>query len=224
MGWATAALGLAGLICGIAALAADVPFLGLIAGILAVGAGAAGFGAAQIAPEPAETSTATGRPEGRAADAAATAPASVNDEITGLRSEAYFMAAASDRIDAARRYLRPVALMLLDIDPNGIGAVSPSDTGETLSSTLREADIICRRTDSTYAVLLEDTPETGALIVAERLRPALRGKLGDVVVHAGIACYPAHGLDLEAIWSLAEAALDAAQDSERDSTRVADSD
>jgi diguanylate cyclase (GGDEF)-like protein len=219
IGWATAALGLAGLTCGIAALAADLAFLGLIAGILAVGAGAAGFAAATAAP-PGEPAS-----DGERRTSAPTPPAAnVNDQVTGLRSEEYFMAAAGDRIDAARRYLRPVALMLLEIRSNNGTTVGLKEAGETLTETLREADMICRRQDDSFAILLEDTPETGARLVVERLRPALRGRLGDVVVHAGVACYPAHGLDLEAIWALAESALIEALRSERDSTAVADAD
>lgn len=231
IGWATAALGLAGLVCGIVALAADLPFFGLIAGILAVGAGAAGLGAAYMpagerdaqaaststvtndaAPTPTMTSTPVVRPP----------VGSVDDDVTGLRSEAYFMAAAGDRIDAARRYLRPVSLLLLDLHLADGNPVPPTETGETLTETLREADMICRRRDGSFAILLEDTPETGALLVVERLRPALRGRLGDVVVRAGVACYPAHGLDLAGIWTLGESALTAALTSERDSTHVAD--
>lgn len=223
IGWATAALGLAGLACGIVAIAADLAFLGLIAGVLAVGAGAAGFAAATTAT-PVEGGADRGAVEPtRQTAAGPSAPGGVNDALTGLRSEEYFMAASEDRIEAARRYLRPVALMLLEIRAPDGRSVSTVDAGETLAETLRDADMICRRADDSFAVLLEDTPETGARLVVERLRPALRGRLGDVFVSAGVACYPAHGLDLEAIWDLAAAALATARESERDTTEVADS-
>jgi diguanylate cyclase (GGDEF)-like protein len=214
-GVATAALGLAGLACGIVALAADLPFMGLIAGILAVGAGAAGLAASQL-PEDSEA-----REQPTVQAAPATVAASVDDQETGLRSEVYFMAAAGDRIEAARRYLRPVALLMLDISPANGGPVSLPTAGDTLSTTLRDADMVCRRSDNSFAVLLEDTPETGALLVVERLRPALRGRLGDVILRAGVACYPAHGLELESVLNRAESALTEARQSDRDSTEVA---
>lgn len=223
IGWATAALGLAGLVCGIVALSVDLPFMGLIAGILALGAGAAGFSAAHADPAAQEPAPAAAESPGTTElDPRAAPEAQINDELTGLRSEAYFLAAAGDRIEAARRYLRPVTLMLLEVRPAKSGSVLPVPAAAVLADTLRESDLICRREDNTFAVLLEDTPETGALIVVERLRPALRGQLGDVTVHAGLACYPAHGLDFEAIWSLAEMALVIATDSERDATEVPD--
>jgi diguanylate cyclase (GGDEF)-like protein len=221
IGWATAALGLTGLVCGVVALVAGMPFMGLLAGILAVGAGAAGFSAAHLDPPTGETSPTT-KPV-RVTDSDATPKTRIDDELTGLRAEAYFMAAAADRIEAARRYLRPVALMLLEVRSANGRDVSPVDAAAILTATLRDADLICRRDDDSFAVLVEDTPETGALIVVERLRPALRGRLGDVTVHAGLACYPAHGLDFESIWSLAASALVIASDSDRDTTEVPDS-
>ena len=63
--------------------------------------------------------------------------------------------------------------------------------------TLRESDAVFRLGDVVAVAVLVDTAEPGAVIVAERVRDALRSSpVGDsLTVSAGIACYPTHALD-----------------------------
>ena len=58
--------------------------------------------------------------------------------------------------------------------------------------TLRESDAVFRLGDVVAVAVLVDTAEPGALMVAERVREALRtSPVGDsLTVSAGIACYP----------------------------------
>jgi GGDEF domain-containing protein len=81
-----------------------------------------------------------------------------------------------------------------------------------VTATIREADEAFRLRDGIFALLLEDTSDTGATWSAERVRSAMNQIEPDAVMWAGVACYPAHGLNTEEILDRADAALDAARE------------
>jgi len=83
---------------------------------------------------------------------------------------------------------------------------------EAIRETLREADIACRLDDGTFAVILEDTPENGAVWTIERIRRNLVSRFGNHTMWAGVACYPAHAFSTEELLDQARAALTAAQE------------
>lgn len=148
------------------------------------------------------------------------------DPDTGLLGERYFVITLEARVAAARRHLRPLALILLEAvhDPTGtapsIDAVLAADV---IRETLRDADTLCRLHNGRYAILLEDTPENGAIWTVERIRRRLGEQLDDVTVWAGIACYPANGFDGPEVLDRARDALDQAREWRQDRTEVADS-
>jgi GGDEF domain-containing protein len=147
------------------------------------------------------------------------------DPTTGLLGERYFVITLEARVAAARRHLRPLALILLEAvhDPTGsapsIDAVIAADV---IRETLRDADTLCRLHNGRYAILLEDTPENGAIWTVERIRRRLGEQLDDVAVWAGIACYPANGFDGPEVLDRARTALDQAREWRQDRTEVAD--
>ena len=77
--------------------------------------------------------------------------------------------------------------------------------------------------DVAAVAVLADTAEPGAVLVAERVRDALRSSpVGDsLTVSAGIACYPTHALDALELVSRAGKALDAARAEGHDRDHVA---
>ncbi|MEZ5262565.1 MAG: diguanylate cyclase [Acidimicrobiales bacterium] len=152
----------------------------------------------------------------------------LTDEDTGLFSEAYFDVALEARIAAARRRLRPVALVLLDV-VRGLASPEPSSADAELVTaalrrTLREADTACRLDDGRYALVLEDTPENGAIWTVERIRIHLAESGTIHTVWAGIACYPAHAFDKDEILRQAEGALRQAKEWRQDRIEVATAD
>src|SRR5262245_56042352 len=67
---------------------------------------------------------------------------------TGLFSEDYFHIAVETRVSAARRHLRPVAIVLFDV-VQGVRTgnptrVAPEPVVQAIRTTLREADTACR--------------------------------------------------------------------------------
>jgi two-component system cell cycle response regulator len=149
----------------------------------------------------------------------------LTDPSTELFSEAYFHVALESRLAAARRHLRPVSVALLRSveGPAGDTVVAPPPTrlADAVRETIRDADIACRLDDGTFAVILEDTPENGAVWTAERIRRNLVSRHGSHTVWAGIACYPAHAFSSDELFRQASTALAAAQDWQQDRIEVA---
>ena len=146
-------------------------------------------------------------------------------DLTGLLGERYFVVTLEARVAAARRHLRPLALVLVEAVQEAAGAANPIDAtiaAEVIRETLRDADTLCRLQNGRYAVLLEDTPENGAIWTVERIRRRLGEQLEDVTVWAGIACYPANGFDGPEVLDRARDALEQAREWRQDRTEVAD--
>lgn len=147
------------------------------------------------------------------------------DPDTGLLGERYFVVTLEARVAAARRHLRPLALVLLEAVTEATGSASPIDANlaaDVVRETLRDADTLCRLQSGRFAILLEDTPENGAIWTVERIRRRLGEQLEDVTVWAGIACYPANGFDGPEVLDRAREALTQAREWRQDRTEVAD--
>jgi len=127
----------------------------------------------------------------------------LHESESGLLNEAYFRAALPNRVATARRVLRPISVVLSRI-------ATPEHARQVafgLLDTLRESDTACRLDDGGFALILEDTPENGAVWTMERLRRLLSDQGTDVVIWAGVASYPAHALEAPSLVHLAERAL-----------------
>ena len=151
--------------------------------------------------------------------------AALTDPASQLFSEAYFRVALQSRLASARRHLRPVAVCLLEVaegQADDRPAAAPATrVAEAIRETLREADNACRLDDGSYAVILEDTPENGAVWTIERVRRNLVSRFGSHTMWAGVACYPAHAFSTEELLEQARAALTVAQEWKQDRIEVA---
>lgn len=153
------------------------------------------------------------------------APDTLTDPTTGLFSESFFNVAIESRIAAARRHLRPVAVVLLEV-VEGLPSSEPFEAdaalvAEAVKVTLREADTACRLRNGYFALLLEDTPENGAIWTVERIRRQLLGQQSGLTLWAGVACYPAHAFGTQEIMDAAETALESAREWRQDRIEVA---
>ncbi len=150
------------------------------------------------------------------------------DHATGLYDERYFAVLVQQHVAAARRSLRPVSVVIFEIDSMG---ESDSDTrqqalgvvGDVVRRTLRESDAACRLGDLMVGTILEDTPEAGAVWAAERVRGTLLASpIGDALtLSAGVACYPTHALGAAELVHQASCALDEARSRGRDRVELA---
>jgi two-component system cell cycle response regulator len=148
------------------------------------------------------------------------------DPGTGLFSEQFFAVTLDTRIAAARRHLRPVALVLLDVVRGLPQAEIPQAAESTvvahaIRTTLREADLASRLRTGNFALLLEDTPENGAIWTVERIRRCLANEHPELTLWAGVACYPAHAFSAGELLNASHQALLAAREWRQDRIEVA---
>lgn len=90
--------------------------------------------------------------------------------------------AIAAEIKRCRRTGRPMSVVLCEIDrfeeleaQHGPEARESADrqVGELLRSSAREIDAVARMSDGVFGILLPETPDHGAALVAERLRTAI---------------------------------------------------
>jgi len=151
--------------------------------------------------------------------------ATITDADTGLFNEQFFAVTLDKRVSAARRGLRPLAVVLIEV-VGGVaeGQTRPADAkavAGALLETLRDADTACRLDNRQFAVVLEDTPENGAVWTIERVRRRLAEQQSGQTMWAGVACYPAHAFDAPQILERAKQALASAKDWRQDRIEVA---
>lgn len=207
------AAGLLGFAFGVAGAALESPSLSVISGALALLAGAHGIALIRplrIAEHRAETlQTAAARHD----DAGTSRARSLLDRETHIPDGRFFELTLETRIAAARRHLWPITMVLVEGRPPFGAPDAASSEWLTFTSllqqTLREADVICRLTSTTFALLLEDTSEAGGVWAAERVQNALAQavSLPGWRLTAGVASYPTHGLTAGEVCDQARAAL-----------------
>src|SRR5512140_613965 len=101
------------------------------------------------------------------------------DAATGLYDEKYFAVLAQQQVAAARRSLRPISVIIFEIDtmPNAEDEVARAQAltvvGDVVRRTLRESDSACRLGELMIGAILEDTPEAGAVWAAELVHGAV---------------------------------------------------
>jgi GGDEF domain-containing protein len=168
-------------------------------------------------------------PASAAAPTAASAAASergddITDPDTGVFTQVFFDASLGKRISAARRGLRPLTVAMVEVvervgQPD-VAQTAPKPVADILVETLREADTVARMDSGVFAVLLEDTPENGAIWTLERIRRKISEDLPGCTVRAGMSCYPAYAFDATQLVEQSLAALDAAREWRQDRIEV----
>ncbi|HTK16135.1 MAG TPA: GGDEF domain-containing protein [Acidimicrobiia bacterium] len=246
--------GLAALAAGAVGVAASAPALAVVAGVAGVIAAVAGVALGAEARRngdqlgAAENELATMRRElasinavlheestRRAAEQELGPPLAARDRnehafdpATGLYDERYFAVLVQQQVAAARRSLRPVSVVIFEIDSMGESDAETRQqalgvVGDVVRRTLRESDAACRLGDLMVGAILEDTPEAGAVWAAERVRGTLLASpIGDALtLSAGVACYPTHALGAAELVHQASVALDEARSRGRDRVELA---
>ena len=93
---------------------------------------------------------------------------------------------------------------------------------------MRHPDIIARYGGDEFLVLLPETPSSGAVGVAERIRKTIatyppitaHGQTVAATVSIGIAGYPEHGANLETVMDKADQAMYASKSSGKNQTTL----
>jgi diguanylate cyclase (GGDEF)-like protein len=124
---------------------------------------------------------------------------SLTDALTGLRNRRYFDLFLKSEIDRSQRFVRSLAIILLDIDyfknyndtfghPAGDEALKL--VSQCLLDNRRKADVVARIGGEEFAVILPETDLSGALDVATRIRTSVASHTGfqrSITVSLGVS-------------------------------------
>jgi diguanylate cyclase (GGDEF)-like protein len=127
------------------------------------------------------------------------------DGLTGLYNHRYFQDLMDKELSRSRRYKKPFALMMLDLDHfkkindaygHPVGDIVLKKVSKAIKNTIRDCDFAARYGGEEFAIVLPETELRGAVIVAERLRKAIdqleidtNACRIDVTVSVGVTCY-----------------------------------
>ncbi|MFO0945811.1 MAG: diguanylate cyclase [Planctomycetota bacterium] len=144
------------------------------------------------------------------------------DPLTTLYNRRYLEEFLPMLLEGARRQRSATSLLLCDIDHfKGINDTQGHDAGDrvlrTLAQTLRDSvrasDVVCRYGGEEFVILLPQTDESGAMIIADKLRQrvAERCQRGDarepVTISIGVSVFPHHGEEYAELIKAADLAL-----------------
>ncbi|WP_225316950.1 MULTISPECIES: diguanylate cyclase [Marinobacter] len=150
---------------------------------------------------------------------------SSTDALTGLKNRGHFDRAFSSAVVKAYRFGQPLSLLLLDIDHfkkfnDTYGHLVGDDCLQMVANCIRQyvtrpEDLAARYGGEEFVVLLPDTPEEGALRVAEKIRQEIERtgfRVSEEVLHLtvsiGVCAVCPHEADAtKAIFCWADEAL-----------------
>jgi diguanylate cyclase (GGDEF)-like protein len=147
----------------------------------------------------------------------------LHDSLTGLPNRVLFHDRVSQAIESARRHATGAVVMVMDLDHfkeinDTLGHYHGDEllkrVGERLTHVLRSEDTVARLGGDEFAVLLPSVPNRAyALDVSAKILQGLRssfeidGLTLEVGASIGIACYPAHGEDVQTLVQRADIAM-----------------
>jgi len=160
------------------------------------------------------------------------------DYLTNVRNRRSFMESAETEFCRARRYGKPLAIVMIDVDHfkhvnddhgHGTGDRILQLVAKILAAEVRRHDVIARYGGEEFAFLLAETNQEQARIMAERCRERIeaaqllvKGTVVRVTASAGIAAYPHEGVTrIEQLIDLADGALYRAKGSGRNRVSIA---
>jgi diguanylate cyclase (GGDEF)-like protein/putative nucleotidyltransferase with HDIG domain len=157
------------------------------------------------------------------------ANAARSDPATGLLNRRAFDELVALELERSRRTGRPLSIVLGDLD--GLAALNDAAgqaagdaalqlVARDLVKWKRRIDCAARVGGDEFALLLPETDERGAYILAERLRRATQrsfaGTQVPMTISFGVASHPRHGADTATLVRSAERAMLAAKELGRD--------
>lgn len=164
---------------------------------------------------------------------------SQRDPLTRLANRGHFWSTLETEINRASRHLRPLALVMIDIDHfkayndrhghlDGDRALVA--VGSVIESGSRQHDLAARYGGEEFTVVLPETDLEGAATFAEKTRAAIEASdLGlaggsGLTISLGVAAYPTDGEDAADLMEAADRQLYRAKESGRNRVCAGDGD
>ncbi|MBP1599935.1 MAG: sensor diguanylate cyclase [Acidobacteria bacterium] len=161
----------------------------------------------------------------------------VTDDLTKVFNYRYLMGYLVSEVKRCLRYKKKLSLLFIDVDGfkrindtfgHLVGSRALAELAQVFRKIVRETDIIGRYGGDEFVVILPETPLSGAMVIAERIRK----KVEDyefvaqnvnirMTVSLGIANCPKHTLTAEGLIKKADAAMYRAKELSRNSIKVA---
>lgn len=162
----------------------------------------------------------------------------ITDDLTRLFNSRYLNLYLGREISRCKRHGIPLSVIFLDLDGfKGVndqyghlaGSGTLTEVGAILAEGVRESDILARYGGDEFVVVLPETPASGALVIAERLRRAIeehrfleaKGMTARISASFGIATYPDHALTPEGLIQKADQAMYRVKEREKNGIEVA---
>jgi len=153
------------------------------------------------------------------------------DPLTTLSNRRGFRELLDLDLERARRGQSEMTVLVGDLDRfkevndrsgHQVGDAALQRVARVLSGGKRQIDSAARVGGEEFALILPDTSQDGAFVVAERLRCALHEEFAEdsvpITISFGLATYPMHGETAASLLRAADEALYAAKDSGRNRT------
>ncbi len=151
------------------------------------------------------------------------------DPRSGLLNGAGFEELLERELERAHRSESRLAVVILDLDRfhqvnDELGHreadVLLMSVADVLERTKRRIDVVARLSGQVFALLLPDTDEHGAYVLADRLRRVVRdafaGSSPRITASLGVASFPKHGGTFEELYGSATRAVYVAKELGRD--------
>ncbi len=162
----------------------------------------------------------------------------ITDDLTRLFNSRYLNLYLGREISRCKRHGIPLSVIFLDLDGfKGVndqyghlaGSGTLTEVGTILAAGVRESDILARYGGDEFVVVLPETPASGALVIAERLRRSIeehrflepQGVCARISASFGIATYPDHALSPEGLIQKADQAMYRVKEREKNGIEVA---
>ncbi|MEI7834594.1 MAG: GGDEF domain-containing protein [bacterium] len=156
----------------------------------------------------------------------------VTDTLTGLANRRFLMQRIKEELSRAKRFNRPVAMIFYDIDFfKMVNDVHGHDNGDLalchianiLRKAIRTTDIISRLGGEEFVILLPDTNQSTATMLAERLRNLVEistltlsdGVELNMTISGGVSAYPETSEEGDEMLKAADTAMNHAKNSGR---------
>lgn len=135
------------------------------------------------------------------------------DEVTGLNNHRYFQERLNIELDKAKKNNHKMALVMIDLDyfkfyndtfGHQQGDILLKEIGDIIKEHITDRGIICRYGGDEFAIILQNTNQDEAAVVAENIRRSIDGAKffgeeslpnNEITVSAGIALFPDNAVD-----------------------------
>ncbi len=146
------------------------------------------------------------------------------DDATDVYNARYLLEALDREVRRSERYGSELSILFIDLDRfklvndnhgHLVGTSVLRQLSRLLTQSVRQVDTVARYGGDEFTILLSDTGERGARVIAERIRKwvadtpfeAEGGRTLRLTCSLGLSTYPAHGRTREALLDAADKAM-----------------